>query len=155
MRRISSKSTWWHKKAFPTIWFGLFGLFTLVGLFSVINGRAPAPALLIPLFGMAAGYSFMRWLVFSLLDEVWIDGDQIVVRNGGREDRFPLSNILNVDASLFTNPERIVLTLRQPCAFGDEVAFLPTPRFWPFGRHPLAKELIRRIHHLDEARPTS
>jgi hypothetical protein len=100
--------------------------------------------------GMAVfGYVLMRWLVFSLVDEVWIDGDDLVVRNQDDEDRFPITNIVNVDSSGMTNPERVVLTLRTPSRFGQEIAFSPPMRLWPFARHPLATELIRLAHRLD------
>jgi len=109
----------------------------------------PAFTLFVPL-GMAVfGYVLMRYLVFSLVDEVWIDGDDLVVRNRDEEDRFRIANIVNVDSSGMTNPERIVLTLRTPSRFGQEIAFSPPMRLWPFGRHPLATELIRLAHRLD------
>jgi hypothetical protein len=146
MRRISSTWTWWYKKAFPVIWFGFLGLFTLVWIPGVVQQQVSPATLLIPL-GMAAfGYLVMRRLVFSLVDEVWIENDDIVVRNGDQEDRFPITHIINVEAPLFVNPERIVLTLSEPCLFGREIAFSPPYRWWPLSRHPLAEELIRRAH---------
>jgi hypothetical protein len=149
MRKISSSSTWWHKKAFPTLWFGFLAVFACVWTPGVVRGQVPAFTLLMP-FGMAAfGYVLMRYLVFSLVDEVWIDGDDMVVRNRDEEDRFPIANIVNVDSSVMTNPERIVLTLRTPSRFGPEITFSPPMRWWPFGRHPLAMELIRLAHRLD------
>ena len=85
MRRISSRLTWWNKKVFPVFWFGFLGLFALAWIPAVIQQQVPAPTLLIPI-GMAAfGYVLMRWLVFSLMDEMWIDENDVVVRNHGRE----------------------------------------------------------------------
>lgn len=150
MRRISSRLTWWHKKAFPILWFAFLGLFSLAGLGGVIQRRVPAPQLLIPAVMAAFGYILMRRLVFPLADEVWIQEEELIVRNGNEEDRFPLSNIINVEASQFTNPERITLTLKQPCAYCREIVFSPPTRWWPFGRHPIAQELLRRAHRLDE-----
>jgi hypothetical protein len=153
MRKISSKSTWWNKKAFPAMWFGFLGVFMCVLIPGVTQGQAPAFLLLWPLGLAVFGYVLMRELVFSLMDEVWIDGDDIVVRNRGEEDRFPISNIVNVDCSVMTNPERIVLTLRTPSEFGQEIVFSPLSRWWPFSRHPLATELIRLAHRLDGPGP--
>jgi hypothetical protein len=84
-----------------------------------------------------------------LVDEVWMAGDMIVVKNRGQVDGFPISNILNVDTSFFSNPERIVLTLREPSLFGREIVFSPPRRLWPFCRHPIASELIHQIHAMD------
>jgi hypothetical protein len=153
MRRISSSSTWWHKKAFPTIWFGFLAVFTCVWIIPVARGEVPAGTIFIPL-GMAAfGYLLMRVLVFPLVDEVWIDGDDLVVRNRDEEDRFPITNIVNVDNSWMTNPEQIRLTLRNPSRFGQEIVFSPPIRWWPFGRHPVSRELIARAHGLDVGDP--
>ncbi len=150
LRRISSRWTWWHKNAFPMIFFGFLGLFTLAWMVGVIQQQVPAPPLLIPL-GMAAfGYVLMRWLVFPLADEVWIDSEDIVVRNSGQEERFPITNVLNVESQLFTNPERVILTLKQPCGLGREIVFSPPQRWWRLSRHPIAEELIRRAHGIDE-----
>jgi hypothetical protein len=150
MRRISSKLTWWLKKAFPVFWFGFTGLFIFVGGFEVILQQAPAFLLLPPFVLAAFGYVMMRWLVFPLADEVWIDGDDIVVRNNGYEDRFPITNIINVENSRFMNPERITLTLKEPCALGSEIVFSPLERLLKITRHPLAEELIRRAHGVEE-----
>ncbi|MCI0379863.1 MAG: hypothetical protein L0215_19960 [Gemmataceae bacterium] len=89
----------------------------------------------------------MRWFVWSLIDQVWLAGEELIVRNRGDEDRFPVTNIINVEASL-GNPERITLILREPCRFGREILFIPPTRWWPLSRHPLADELIRRINKL-------
>src|SRR5436305_1875584 len=126
MERLSSAWTWWHKTAFPRLWFGFLGLSALVLIPAVVQQRVPPETLLIPV-GMAAfGYALMRWLrVFALADEVWLDGDQVVVRDRGDEDRFPLSRIDRVSATVLTNPERITLSLREPCRFGREVVFVP------------------------------
>jgi hypothetical protein len=114
MRRISSSLTWWHKKAFPAIWFGFLGLFTVAWIPGVILQQVPAPTLLIPL-GMAAfGYVLMRLLVFPLVDEVWIEDNEIIVRNRGQEERFPITNIMNVEASLFVNPSALSSCSKNP-----------------------------------------
>lgn len=150
MRRISSKGTWWYKKAFPAFWFGFLGLFTLIWSFGVIQHQVPSPTMVVPLVLAVFGYLLMRWLLFPLVDEVWIDGDDIVVRNSGQEERFAVTNIVNVEDSQFTNPERVTLTLKEPCALGREIIFLPPLRLLHFTRHPIAQELIQRAHGLDE-----
>ncbi len=145
MRQISSNSTWWHKKAFPTFWFSFLALMTVIMLPSVLEGQAPAQVILIPLGMSVFGFLLMRMLVWPLVDEVYLDGDDVVVRNKGEEDRFPFSNVINIQGSEFTNPERITLNLKQPCLFGDEIKFMPPPRWLAFGKHPLATELINRL----------
>lgn len=144
MCQISSKLTWWHKRAFPTFWFGFLALFTLNWIPSVVRGEAPAATLAIPL-GMAAfGAVLMCWLVFPLVDKVWIDGDELVVRNHGQMDRFPIANVVDVDGSYMANPESIGLYLNTPCRFGKTIRFAAPFRLFMFGTHPLAQELIDR-----------
>jgi hypothetical protein len=150
MRKLSSDSTWWYKKAFPTIWFGFLGIMMVIILPSVLQGEAPVPVLLVPLGMSVVGYFLMRFLVWPLVDEVYLDGDDVVVRNKGEEDRFPFSNVINVQGSEFTNPESITLNLNQPCLFGDEIKFMPPARWFGFGKNPLANELIQRLREREQ-----
>jgi hypothetical protein len=149
MRQISSRMTFWHKRLFPAFWFGFLALWTSFAAPAIIKGGAPIFILFMPI-GMAAfGYFLMRWLVFPLADEVFLDGDDLLVRKNDTEARIPVCQILNVDSSVMVNPERITLTLREPCAFGREIIFSPTYRFHFFSRHPIAEELIARAHGLE------
>ncbi len=99
----------------------------------------------IPAIMVVFGHIAMKRLVFSLVDEVWDAGDQLIVKNQRDEARIPLSDISNVSESSFTNPPRITLTLRQPCQFGSEITFSPPGHLLPFAKNPIAAELIQRI----------
>ncbi len=85
------------------------------------------------------------------MDEVWDDGNELIVVNGGHVERIALSNIMNVSYSGFTNPKRITLTLRQPCRWGSAITFTPPARFMRLAlmAHPVADDLIQRV---DQAR---
>ena len=98
---------------------------------------------------MIYGYVLMRFLIFPLMDEVWIDEDQIVIKNREEEDSFPLQNIVNVESSIRLNPERIILTLREPCKFGSRITFEPPFRWWRFTKHPLAAELMAKVQQVE------
>lgn len=90
MQRISSRQTWWYKKGFPTLWFGFLGLFSLAWLTGVIQQQVPAPTILIPV-GMAVfGYVFMRWWVLPIVDEVWMQ-DEEMFGTAPRRIAFPLA----------------------------------------------------------------
>jgi hypothetical protein len=140
MRRLSSTSTFFNKRVFPVIWFGALGLF-FAG--AVVAG-APWPFLLAPPLMAVFGYFLFKMTVFDLVDEVWDDGDALVVRNKGIEQRVPFSEIMNVSSSEMHNPPRITLLLRKPCRLGREFTFSLPLRWWPFSRHPLVNELIER-----------
>jgi hypothetical protein len=44
-----------------------------------------------------------------------------------------------------SSPPRIVLSLRRPSVFGDQVAFCAPIRFVPFATSPIIDDLIERI----------
>jgi hypothetical protein len=128
---------------FPWLWFGGIALVSSIALPAAARGGADLMVLAVPL-GMAAfGYIIMRMVIFDLVDEAYLDDDALVICNGGEEEWVPLANIINVNATVMTNPERITLTLREPCRWGKEVVFVPQMRMMHFGRHPLAAELIQ------------
>jgi hypothetical protein len=147
MKLISSRWTFFYKRVFPLLWFGLLAFIVVCLLFA---GRSslhplPLPALLVPLAMAALGYAVMRQLVFDLTDQVWDEGDALLIRNAGREQRVPLNTIINVGYSIMTRPERVTLTLRDPGAMGKEITFSPPSRFLPFTRSPIITELIERV----------
>jgi len=151
MRLISSKMTFFNKRVFPAIWFGFLAVFIGLALFSGA-GRNPAsllPVLIAPAIMIVFGYVIMKKLVFDLADEVWDDGDSLVVKNGGQEQRIALSDIKNVSYSPFVNPPRVTLSLRRPTVFGDEITFSAPLRLVPFSKSPVITDLIERV---DQAR---
>jgi hypothetical protein len=146
MRRLSSKWTFWYKRAFPVFWFGFLALWSLAAIISMFHNSGFPPVILLgPVFMAIFGFLIMKALVFDLVDSAWDDGTEIVIRNAGTEDRILLSNVINVGHSSFTNPPRITLTLREPTRFGIEITFSP-PTNWTFWKtHPVAQDLIRRL----------
>ena len=97
MKKISSKTTFFHKKLFPVIWFeflAVFLLISVVGFF--INGHVPIPFLIIPIFMAIFGYFLLRALVFDLMDEVWDEGSTLLVKNRNEKDRISFTNIKNI-----------------------------------------------------------
>jgi hypothetical protein len=144
MRRLSTALTFVNKRIFPGIWFAIVAFVACMAIAGVVRRGEPVFILLFPLAMAVGGYVVMKMLIFDLMDEVYLDGDDLVVRNRGDEARIPLAHVINVNATIMTNPERITLMLSEPSKFGDEITFSPTHRWFPFSRHPLAKELISR-----------
>jgi hypothetical protein len=89
----------------------------------------------------------MKKLVWDLADEVYDCGDFLLVRKRDEEDRVPLSNVMNVNASTYVNPPRITLRLVTPGRFGNEIAFSPIAGFRlnPFAKNKIAEDLIVRV----------
>jgi hypothetical protein len=146
MRRISSRATFWYKRVFPAFWFGFLVLFIVIPFFFNQGGRAPPfPFFVIPLVMIAVGFFIMKKLVFDLVDEVWDDGDTLLVKNRGQEERIALSDIKNVSYSPYVNPPRVTLSLRRPTIFGEQISFGAPVRFIPFTTSPAINDLIDRI----------
>jgi len=76
VRRISSSTTFFYKRIFPILWFGILGVTLLVAL---KDGAEGLPFVLLPLVMMAFGYVIMRLLIFDMLDQVLDDGDALVL----------------------------------------------------------------------------
>ena len=147
MRRISSRWTFFYKRVFPVVWFGFLALFLGISLFVVPRSSQTAtlPFLIAPIVMMVLGYFIMTKFVFNLIDEVWDDGDVLVVKNRDQTERIALADIKNVNYAAFINPPRVTLSLRRPSVFGDEVTFCAPIRFVPFSTSPIIDELIERI----------
>jgi hypothetical protein len=145
MKRISSRMTFFQKRIFPTIWFGVLGLMGLVLARDVITGRAPAVMLLPLLLPIAFGYVIMRNLIWDLVDAVYDCGDHLLVRNADREERVDLSNVIDVSYTTFTNPERVTLKLREPIGQRQKIVFNPPSRLFRIGCSPVVEALIQRI----------
>ncbi|HEU4669433.1 MAG TPA: hypothetical protein VFR91_01875 [Dyella sp.] len=154
MQRLSSAATVWYKRGFPLLWFGLLAVFLAIAWLQPGGpGKAPPRVMVVvPLLMMGVGFALMRKLVFDLVDEAWLDGDQVVVVQRGERIRIPLLQVMNVNATSMVNPPRVTLMLRQPNArLGDAVSFIPAgPRGFlgGFRPNPVAMDLIRRIDAL-------
>jgi hypothetical protein len=147
MRRISSRWTFFYKRVFPVLWFGFLALFLVISLFVVprTSQTAALPFVIMPIVMMVFGYFIMAKFVFDLVDEVWDDGDFLVVTNRDQTERIALADIKNVNYAAFINPPRVTLSLRHPSVFGDQVTFCAPIRFVPFSTSPIIDELIERI----------
>jgi hypothetical protein len=150
MQRISSRMTFYYKRVFPFVMLGFVVLF--IGVPVATGAVPPLPIILFPIAFLVFGYFIMKKLIFDLVDEAWDDGDALIIRNKGQEDRIPLSAIMNVNYASMMNPPRVTLTLRTPSMFGDTVTFAAPIRFVPFATSPVIDELIRRV---DDARRRS
>jgi len=150
MKKISSALTFFFKRVFPVLWFGLLALAFLVAATILFSGKKiDVMSLAVPVILAILGYFLMKNMVFDLADEVWDAGDSIVLRNKGIEVRIPLADIINISYSVLTNPPRVTLSLREPSRLGKELSFSPPLCWFPFQKSPLVLDLISRV---DEAR---
>ena len=146
--------TFFYKRIFPAFWFGFLILFVAVALFFVgaPDGPPPFPFLVVPLIMLGFGYFVMKKLVFDLVDEVWDDGETLLIKTRGQEERVALRDIKNISYSTVINPPRVTLSVRQPTTFGDQIAFMAPVRCVPFTTSPVINELIDRIDQARQSR---
>jgi hypothetical protein len=146
MQTISA-SSFFFKRIFPTVWFGVLAISLLVALVSGAVVKWPM-WLVMPFIMGIFGYFLMRRLVFDLADEVLDAGDYLLVRNSGREIQIRISDIINVSTSLMQNPPRVTLRLAAPSEFGSEIAFMvKRDSIWnPFVTTcAVADDLVKRV----------
>ena len=147
MRLISSRMTFFYKRVFPFIWFGVLLLLIAFGLFTMSRGdlASNVPFLIVPVLMAVFGYRIMKKLVFNLADEVLDAGDALVVRSGGQEERIALSDIKNVNYSPYMSPPQVTLSVRRPTVFGDTIMFCAPVSMLPLRSSPIIAELVDRI----------
>jgi hypothetical protein len=155
-KRISSRMTSFYKFAFPILWFGALGLVVLLGFMNVVAMTATElPFLIMPIFMAGIGYIIYRALLVGLMDEIWDNGKELLVVNGGHVEHVPFREIVNVSYMGLTNPKRATLLLRKPGRWGTKLSFIPVRgsiSLWNLMDNKMLDELILRI---DEARRAS
>ena len=150
MKKISSDWTAFYKKVFPVVWFGFIALFVTMAFTHGAAFKGGPPFLIAPCFMLVVGYIVMRKLVWDLVDEVYDDGDFLMIKNRGREHRLALAEIMNVSGSLNVNPPRITLRIANAGGagpLGSEVSFSPKKEFTlnPFAKNPIFEDLVVRV----------
>ena len=149
MKKLTSKSTFFNKRIFPAIWFGFLGFFLLTSLFSGGNNGPDLMFIIMPILMAAFGYFIMKKLVFDLIDEVYGEGESLLLKNAGKEVRIYLKDIKNVRYQTMMNPPKVTLSIRHDTELGNELSFSPPMSFVPFKKNKDIEELIDRI---DQAR---
>jgi hypothetical protein len=89
MRRISSKATFFVKRVYLIIFVVIVVLFFAFPLMFVERARIPSMWPLLPAAALTLllGYWAMKKFLFDLVDVVFDDGNVLVVKNDGREER--------------------------------------------------------------------
>jgi hypothetical protein len=151
MRRISSRMTFFYKRVFPVFWFGFLAVLLGIALFGgrELNRADLMPFVIVPVVLMVFGYIMMRKLIFDVIDEIWDDSDTLVVKNNCQSERIALADIKSVSRTMMSRPPLVILSLRRPTIFGDQVTFCPP--LMPYRASPLVKDLIRRVDQASES----
>jgi hypothetical protein len=84
------------------------------------------------------------WWWSSRLEHVWLLGDELIVRRGGRVHRVPLADIRDISETRWSRVKTVTIKLRGGHPAGDEIFFIPPITPLPFLSHPLVKDLYRK-----------
>jgi hypothetical protein len=145
MKEISSGQTFFLKKIFPFIWYGVL-IAVAVAALATGSWKAEPQAVLAPVLMMLVGYFVMPLGIRDLADQVLDDGSFLLVRKGRVKQRIALEEIEDVHVTRTDNPARLTLKLRVPGKLGKQVVFIPKGVvLMPFCKHPLGAELSARI----------
>jgi hypothetical protein len=146
MKKISSEKTLLHKTVIPVFMLGIAALMLAIMVGVMIRDREINFAV-IGFIGLAMVYVYTEYRKRSvgLIDEVWDDGESLLLRNDGQEERIPITNILKLKYGGLGNAQFVTLTLREPCRFGKEIRFVPPRKLFQFFKNPLIVDLARRV----------
>src|SRR5215208_5240026 len=61
------------------------------------------------------------YAITSRWKSVYLEGDVLYVSNYLKEVRIPLTEVKGVEASSFTRPRTVIVTLKSPSAFGKRI----------------------------------
>lgn len=148
MKKIST-SPFFHKKIFPTIWFGFICLFLILTIaFGAV--KQSIMFLIIPIVMAIFGFLFFKKLLWDLADEVLDNGEALIFSLGKKQQTVALRDIININHQ-FSSPQRVVVTVREAGEIGKEIAFLPPMQINFLAKNKLVEDLIKRV---DDARNT-
>ena len=127
------------------------GFLAVVFVMLLMSGALTQAPLFLAMPCVMAGifYAFWKTHLSDLMDEVYDEGDFLLLKKNGEEDRVPIADIVSVDFS--TNYDgsspRITLTVRQPGKFGQMIAFAPPPEihFSQPSNNAVADNLAARV----------
>lgn len=142
--KLSADQTGRKKILFPAIYFASLIPITLTYL-RHSDGKPILPGLLL-LLGMALfGIFAMKQFLWDLADDVYDQGDALLVTRRGVSESVALSNVRDVTYANM-RPPRLTLHLRTPGRFGARVSFSPAAKRSrnPFAKHPLMEQLAVR-----------
>lgn len=145
--RLTDGSTYYWSRVFPTLWTSLCGIIVVLVWMDAL-GDATAPlAVKVGVTAAWAVASAVFFRVFASLEDVWLDGDDLLVGDPRRGTRISLRDVRNVKESRLMQVKRITLELARPTPRGHSITFVPKGLktfLFPYASSPVAQELRER-----------
>lgn len=146
MTRISSPLTIITKRVIPLMILTLIAitLFELGKEFTNKNTVSPDAILQVVAFCLF-GVLFLYTSVFPFVDEVWENGDELIVKNKGTEEHIKFSEIININCSDGICGARVTVRLRRSSTSEQEVSFYSKRKLLEFRGNSVVNNLIDKI----------
>ena len=153
-RTFSCPSTFFWKFVFTTLLFGGISYWLLMSWLGKVTSddRKPLPLEVLSVLtcmeaAVVAGVIFAA----KKLKRVAIEDGYLYVSNYFTEVRIPLSEVVSVREYAGTGAAKqyttLIIDLQYPGAFGERIVFLPKPRLYRSGIHPVVRELQTMCEH--------
>ncbi len=141
IKRLSSRSTFFYKYIFPTIWITGFGIGALLFILRNNLWQNGEWSGWFIIFLWIAGSSIVMW--FSLkIKKVSLVDKGFIVSNYKTEYYVGFRDVLNVEETRLWNPKLIKINLKRDFPFGDRIVFIAPYRLQLiFMNHPMVEEL--------------
>ena len=139
------------------LWFGFIALFDINWMIKAHGSlwNVVGIPLLVLVIG-SAGYMLAGSQMADACDEIWLDGDSLIVKNDGGESRVALRDVVDISSYLFKSGLQIRLTLRKGASgLGDSISFMAGGARGPFGRVSSNSIFAMLEQHIDQARQSS
>ncbi|MDP2956266.1 MAG: hypothetical protein Q8N53_07585 [Longimicrobiales bacterium] len=149
--RLTDGSTYYWSRIFPTVWSGLVGIVVAL-LWLDVLGDGPIPlAVKVTATTLWAVLSAFFFRAFGRFQDVWLDGDDLLVGDPIRGLRISLRDVREVKESRLNQVKNIKLKLARPTPWGDSIAFVPKgfrTFLFPYASSPVADDLRERRRQL-------
>ncbi|MCX6925927.1 MAG: hypothetical protein NT154_22380 [Verrucomicrobia bacterium] len=147
-RTFSCPSTFFWKFVFTTLLFGGISYWLLMSWLGKItsdDGKRLSLEVLSVLTFTGAAVVAGVIVAAKKLKRVAVEDGYLCVSNYFTEVRIPLSEVVRVREYAGTGAARqyttFIIDLQYPCVFGELIVFLPKPRLYRSGVHPVVREL--------------
>lgn len=134
-------------KLLAALWCVGFGAVTLAAWMGLLVGKhgASAPEPIKVIFTLIwIGVTIFLARQFGALKQVRVDDRNLYVSDGRSGATIPLGQIAAVEPEGFNSHQRVTISLRRSCVFGDRIVFFPKKTWSVWRTHPVVVELRRR-----------
>ena len=139
MTKISSDFAYRIKQFFPILWFASL---IIISITLLITGNYFA--LLCPIFLSIFGYLLMSYLLFCLVDAVYMEEDALLIQNKDKEIQVKFADITHLEYQN-TNPPKLTISVAYKTELGQHISFSPIQNVFRFSKPVIVKELEERV----------